>query len=39
MNIRNNTDNNMFAQHILDTIHTHGPIEDTSEILHIVKKG
>jgi hypothetical protein len=37
--IRTNTTNSKYAQHILDTGHTYGNIEDTLNILHLQKKG
>jgi hypothetical protein len=37
--IRTNNTNTKYAEHILDTQHTYGPITDTMDILHIEKKG
>jgi hypothetical protein len=37
--IRTNNTNTKYAEHILDTQHTYGPITDTTDILHIEKKG
>jgi hypothetical protein len=37
--IRTNATSSKYAQHILDTGHTYGPIEDTLNILHQQKKG
>jgi hypothetical protein len=36
--IRINRPNSKFAQHILDTQHTHDTVEETTDILHIKKK-
>jgi hypothetical protein len=37
--IRTNNTNTKYAEHILETQHTYGPITDTMDILHIEKKG
>jgi hypothetical protein len=37
--IKNNGHNSKFAQHILDTIHDYGMMEETMKPLHIEKKG
>jgi hypothetical protein len=37
--IRTNNTNTKYAEHILDTQHTYGPITDTMDTLHIEKKG
>jgi hypothetical protein len=37
--IRTNKPNSKFAQHILDTQHTYGTIDETMDILHFGKKG
>jgi hypothetical protein len=37
--IRTNRQNSKFAQHILDTGYTYNSIDQTTEILHIEKKG
>jgi hypothetical protein len=37
--IKNNTETSKFVQHILETNHTYGPMEETMEILQINKKG
>jgi hypothetical protein len=37
--IRSNNSTSKYAQHILESQHTCGPITDTTEILHLDKKG
>jgi hypothetical protein len=37
--IKNNTSNSMFAQHILDNTHSYVSLEGTMGILHIAKRG
>jgi hypothetical protein len=37
-NIKNNGQNSKFAQHVVDTTHEYGTINQTMEILHIAKK-
>jgi hypothetical protein len=37
--IRTDNPNSKYAQHILETQHTYGPIEDTMEVLHLDGKG
>jgi hypothetical protein len=37
--IRTNKPNFKYAQHILDTQHTYGRIENTMDVLHIERKG
>jgi ribosomal protein S25 len=37
--IRTNKPNSRYAQHILDTEHTYGTMQDTMEVLHVERKG
>jgi predicted GIY-YIG superfamily endonuclease len=37
--IRTNNTSSKYAQHIIETQHAYGPIEDTMEVLHLDRKG
>jgi hypothetical protein len=37
--IRTNRQTSKYAEHILDTGHAHNTIKETTEVLHIKKKG